>query len=182
MRKRTLSGGSGWTLSSGTRSGSPTTTPATVTSFLPTSATNWRGSTRSGSSSPSGTLSAAVFVLRSLTTTPGRERCGTCHQTSSSGSPTTSPAWTGRSRKEPPPTGCGIISPKRASSPVPAGSPRSPARQAEGASPQSGHMAPRHRHPMETISKRGADDLKLTTPTNGRDGISTRTRRLLLFR
>ena len=181
MRKRTLSGGSGWTLSSGTRSGSPTTTPATVTP-LPTSATSWRGSTLSGSSSPSGTLIAAVFVLRSLTMTPEQGRCGTCRPTSSSGSPTTSPALTDRSRKAPPPTGCGIISPKRASSPERVGSLPRPAQQAEGASPRSRRATPRHRHPTETISKRGADDLKPTTPTNGRDGISTRTRRLLLFR
>lgn len=173
MRKQTLSGGSGLALSSVTRSGCPTTTSAMVTP-LPTSAMSWRGSIRSGSSSPSGTLSAAVSVLRSLATTPGQERCGTCHQTSSSGSPTTSPTLTGRSRKAPPPTGCGIIFPKRASSPVPAGSPPRPARQAAGASPRSRRMAPRHRHPTETISKRGAEDLKLTTPTNGRDGISTR--------
>ena len=136
MRKRTSSGGSGWTLSSGTRSGSPITTPATVTP-LPTSVTSWRGSTQSGSSSPSGTLSAAVFVLRSLTTTPERERYGTCQLTSSSGSPTTSPAWTGRSRKEQPPTGCGITSPSPASSPAQVGSLPRPARQAEGASPRS---------------------------------------------
>ena len=181
MRKRTLRGGSGWTLSSVTRLGSPTTTPATVTP-LPTSAMSWRGSTRSGSSSPSDTLSAAASVLRSLTMTPERERCGTCRLTSSSGSPTTGPAWTGRSRKAQPPIGYGIISPSRASSRVPAGSPPRPARQAAGASPRSRRIAPRHRHPTETISKRGAEDLKLTTPTNGRDGISTRTRRLLLFR
>ena len=181
MRKRTLSGGSGWTLSSVTRSDYLTTTPATVTP-LPTYVTSWLGSTLSGSSSPSGTLSAAASVLRSLTTTQGRERCGTYRTTSSSGSPTTSPALTGRSRKAPPPTGCGIISPKRASSPERVGSLPRPAQQAEGASPRSRRATPRHRHPTETISKRGADDLKPTTPTNGRDGISTRTRRLLLFR
>lgn len=173
MRKQTLSGGSGLALSSVTRSGCPITTPATVTP-LRTYVTSWRGSTRSGSSSRSGTLSAAASVLRSLTTPPEQRRCGTCRLTSSSGSPTTSPALTARSRKAPRPTGCGIISPKRASSREPAGSPPRPARQAEGASPRSHRTAPRHRHPTETISKRGAEDLKLTTPTNGRDGISTR--------
>ena len=64
------------------------------------------------------------------------------------------------------------------------GAGRKPAtpRPAEGASPPSHRTTPRHRHPTETISKKGADDLKLTTPTNGRDDTSMRTRRLLLFR
>ena len=172
MQKRTSSGGRGWTLSSGTWSGSLTTTPATVTP-LQTSVTSWRGSTLSGSSSPSGTLSAAASVLRSLTTTPERERCGTYRLTSSSGSPTTSPAWTGRSRKAPPPTGCGITSPKRASSREPAGSPRSPARQAEGASPRSHHTTPRHRHP--TIERTTANAFFHMTRRRGNKPIFTRT-------
>ena len=107
---------------------------------------------------------------------------GRAAQLQTSGSPTTSPAWTGRSRKGPPPIGYGIISPSRATSPVQAGSPPRPAQQAAGASPLSRRTTPRHRHPTETISKKGADDLKLTTPTNGRDDTSMRTRRLLLFR
>lgn len=98
---------------------------------------------------------------------------GRAAQLQASGSPTTSLASTGRSRKAPPPTGCGITSPSRASSPVPAGSPPRPAQQAEGASPRSHRTAPSRHHP--TKERTTANAFFHMTRRRGSKPIFTRT-------